>query len=65
MDLLQAWPTSAVQRTTPFILQVQRGRVYLRMEYAQADVPTLRHAVEVFTQACVSAQLLTDGFLVV
>jgi hypothetical protein len=61
MDLLQAWPTSAVQQATPFILQVQRGRVYLRMEYAQADVPTLRHAVAVFTQACVSAQLLANG----
>ena len=58
MDLLQAWPTSAVQQSTPFILQVQRGRIYLRMEYPQADVPTLRHAVAVFTQACVSAQLL-------
>lgn len=58
MDLLQAWPTSAVQQATPFILQVQRGRVYLRMEYPQTDIPTLRHAVAVFTQACVSAQLL-------
>jgi hypothetical protein len=60
MELLQAWPTSAVQQTTPFILQVQRGRIYLRMEYAQADVPTLRHAVAVFTQACVSAQLFAN-----
>nr|WP_315187748.1 hypothetical protein [uncultured Albidiferax sp.] len=61
MDLLQAWPTSAVQQDTPFILQVQRGRVYLRMEYPHSDVPTLRHAVAVFTQACVSAQLLDNG----
>jgi hypothetical protein len=61
MDLLQAWPTSAVQQATPFILQLQRGRVYLRMEYPQADVPTLRHAVAVFTQACASAQLLGAG----
>lgn len=58
MDLLQVWPTSAVQQSTPFILQVQRGRIYMRMEYPQADVPTLRHAVAVFSQACASAQLL-------
>ncbi len=56
MALLQAWPNSAVQQATPFILQIQRGRAYLRMEYVQADVPTLRHAVAVFTQACVSAR---------
>ena len=60
MDLLQAWPTTAVQQATPFILQVQRGRVYLRMEYPQPDVPTLRHAVAVFIQACTSAQLLNQ-----
>ena len=61
MDLLQAWPTSAVQQSTPFILQVLRGRVYLRLEYPQADIPTLQHAVAVFTQACVSAQLLIQS----
>jgi hypothetical protein len=61
MELLLAWPTSAVQPTTPFILQVQRGRIYLRMAYGQADVPTLRHAVAVFTQACGSAQLLANA----
>lgn len=60
MELLQAWPNSAVQQSTPFILQVQRGRVYLRMEYPQIDVPTLRHGVAVFTQACVSARLLSE-----
>jgi hypothetical protein len=47
-----------VQQATPFILQLQRGRAYLRMEYPQADVPTLRHAVAVFTQACASAKQL-------
>jgi hypothetical protein len=31
------------------------------MEYPQPDMPTLRHAVAVFTQACASAQLLDNG----
>nr|WP_315234191.1 hypothetical protein [uncultured Albidiferax sp.] len=62
LPLLMAWPTPAVQQITPFILQLQRGRVYLRMEYPHNDVPTLEHALAVFTQACVSAQLLSaDG----
>ncbi|WP_394788565.1 hypothetical protein [Rhodoferax sp.] len=59
MPLLLNWPTSAVQQITPFILQIQHGRVYLRMEYAHADLPTLQHAVAVFQQACASAQWLS------
>ena len=56
MSLLLHWPTPAVQQMTPFILQMQRGRVYLRMEYPQADLPTLEHALAVFMQSCVSAR---------
>ena len=56
MPLLLHWPTPAVQQMTPFILQMQRGRVYLRMEYPQADLPTLEHALAVFMQSCVSAR---------
>ena len=58
--VLLAWPLPNPE--TPFILMILRGRVYLRMEYAKPDVPTLEHAVRVFTVACeqAAAGLTTD-----
>jgi hypothetical protein len=59
-DLVQqllAWPVEAAQMP-PFILQIQRGRVYLRMEYPRHALPMLEHAVAVLAQACISAQAL-------
>lgn len=50
---LLAWPLPNPQ--TPFILMILNGRAYLRMEYAQPDMPTLEHAVRVFTRACEQA----------
>lgn len=62
LPLLMAWPTPAVQQITPFILQLQRGRVSLRLEYPHNDVSTLEHALAVLNQACASARLLdVDG----
>ncbi len=55
---LLAWPVAEAQQMPPFILQIQRGRVYLRMEYPRHALPMLEHAVAVLTQACVSAQAL-------
>jgi hypothetical protein len=54
---LLAWPVAAAQMP-PFILQIQRGRIYLRMEYSRHALPMLEHAVAVLAQACVSAQAL-------
>ena len=56
---LMSWPLPNPQ--TPFILMVLRGKAYLRMEYSR-DVPTLEHAIRVFTIACEQAMtgLSTD-----
>jgi hypothetical protein len=54
-NLLLHWPEPAPQVTTPFMLMLLRGKVYLRMEYAPSDLPTLQHAAAVFTHACQSA----------
>ena len=32
-----------------------RGKSYMRMQYAPADMPTLAHAALMFTSACESA----------
>ena len=54
-NLLLHWPEPAPQVTTPFMLMLLRGKVYLRMEYAPSDLPTLQHAAAIFTRACQSA----------
>lgn len=54
-SLLLHWPEPGLQATTPFILMLLRGKAYLRMEYAPADLPTLQHATAIFTRACQSA----------
>ena len=59
LPLLMDWPTPAVQQMTPFILQLHRGWVELRMEYAQIDLAALEHACKLFQQACASARLLS------
>ncbi len=56
MDLLLDWPSAAVQQMTPFILQLQGGRVYLRMEYGRTDLAALEHVLKIFLQACASAR---------
>ena len=50
--LLVSWPEPGPNGQIPFILMVLRGRVYLRMQYSPADMPTLEHAVKIFTHAC-------------
>ncbi len=46
---LLAWPSS--QQNVPSVLMVLRGKVYLRMQISEADIPTLEHATRVFTTA--------------
>ncbi len=54
-SLLLHWPEPAPQASTPFMLMLLRGKVYLRMEYAPPGLPTLQHAMAIFTHACRSA----------
>ncbi len=53
--LLSAWPNPGPDAAVPFMVMLLRGKVYLRMQYTPADLPTLEHAVRVFTAACESA----------
>ena len=53
--LLMSWPEPAPDAQVPFVLMLLRGKCYLRMQYAPANMPTLQHAVQIFTSACGSA----------
>lgn len=54
-ELLLRWPEPRPSDQVPFMLLLMRGKAYLRMEYRPADLPTLQHAVSIFTTACESA----------
>jgi hypothetical protein len=47
---LLAWPSS--EPDVPRVLMLLRGKVYLRMQINEGDIPTLEHATRVFTTAC-------------
>lgn len=53
--LLLGWPQDGPDMQTPFTLMLVRGKAYLRMEYAPADLATLAHATTIFVSACESA----------
>jgi hypothetical protein len=50
------WPHPAPSAEVPFLLLLLRGKGYLRMEYAPAEMSTLQHAAEIFTMACEAAE---------
>ena len=52
-SLLQAWPSR--EPDVPRVLMVLRGKVYLRMQINEGDIPSLEHASRVFTSACNAA----------
>ena len=52
---LLRWPSPANSPETPVVLMLLRGKAYLRMQYQPGDMPTLRHAADVFTHACEAA----------
>ncbi|MFC5523511.1 hypothetical protein [Polaromonas jejuensis] len=54
-ERLMSWPEPAPGAQLPFILMLLRGKVYLRMQYTPADMPTLGHAALIFISACESA----------
>jgi hypothetical protein len=47
---LMAWPD--LDPALPKVLMLRRGKVYLRMQYTDGDMPMLEHATAVFTTAC-------------
>ncbi len=53
--LMLSWPEPGPAPEVPFILMIMRGKLYLRMQYTPADMPTLEHASTVFTSACEAA----------
>ncbi|AMO21564.1 hypothetical protein GCM10027034_03580 [Ramlibacter solisilvae] len=54
-DLILNWPDPSPSAEVPFILLLLNGKVYLRMEYTPADLATLQHAAQIFTNACAAA----------
>lgn len=50
---LLAWPSS--EPDVPRVMMVLRGKVYLRMQINEGDIPTLEHATRVFTTGCDAA----------
>ncbi len=52
VELLMHWPDPVTATQSPFMITCLRGNVYLRMEYAPADLRTLQHAVGVLRQGC-------------
>jgi hypothetical protein len=50
---LLAWPSS--EPGVPRVMMLLRGKVYLRMQINEGDIPTLEHATRVFTTACEAA----------
>ncbi len=58
---LMAWPD--MNPAIPKVLMLLRGKVYLRMQYIDGDMPILEHATLLFTTACelALAGLSTDA----
>jgi hypothetical protein len=59
-DLLH-WPSDLVTPHTPLVLQITRGKLYLRLQYTSGDIPTLEHAVRVLVWASESALTAFSG----
>lgn len=55
---LMSWPLPGASHEVPFVLLLLHGKVYLRMEYRPADLPTLQHAAAIFTTACEGAAVM-------
>ncbi len=51
--LMMAWPSS--EPDVPMVLMLLRGKVYLRMQISEGDMPTVEHATQVFNTACMAA----------
>lgn len=58
MQALLDWPSPAAE-ASPFILHLQRGKLYLRMGFTPEDLPTLQRVTEVLALA--SAAALAGG----
>lgn len=52
---LMNWPPTGPSSQVPFVMMLLRGRCYLRMQFSDMDMPTLRHTIAVYVAACESA----------
>jgi hypothetical protein len=52
---LLEWPAPAPAADQPFMLQLLRGKAYLRMQHGMLHMPTLQHAVANTAAACENA----------
>lgn len=55
VEQLMSWPDPAPAPQVPFMIVLLRGKCYLRMQHAPADMAALDHATDVFVSACDSA----------
>ena len=51
-ELMMSWPVPSPGPDVPVLLMLLRGKLYLRMQYSPADLPTLAHAALIFQTAC-------------
>lgn len=54
-DSLLQWPLGGPTADVPFTLMLLRGKCYLRMQFADRDAMTVKHATKIFRLACQSA----------
>ncbi|KQP20024.1 hypothetical protein [Pseudorhodoferax sp. Leaf267] len=54
MQALLGWPVAA-DDVPPLLLQLQRGKLYLRMAFVPDDLPTLQHVLQVLAVASATA----------
>ena len=55
VESLLQWPLGGPTADVPFTLMLLRGKCYLRMQFADKDTMTLKHAAKIFRLACQSA----------
>jgi hypothetical protein len=59
--LLLQWPAPRFSDKTPVLLMLIKGRAQLSMACGPEDLPIIRHALKVLTQACQSARACWPG----
>ena len=60
-ECLEAAAATMLKAGPPFLLMTLRGRLYLRLQLAEVDPPTVAQAVDIFDAAIASATLIATG----